>query len=132
MSQVNWLEVLGWSTQEIEDLRITGYSYIRQGSYHIALTLFEGIVVLAPPTPYDLQTLGALHLQLGNPLVALEFLDRALKADPSHLPTQLNRAKALLALGYKTQGLSQATALETSPDLMLQNQARALLLAASR
>ncbi len=132
MSQVNWLEVLGWGTAEIEDLRIAGYSYIRQGAYHIALTFFEGMAILAPPMPYDLQTLGALYLQLGQTLLALEFLDRALKADPTHLPTQLNRAKALFALGYKKQALAQAAALEESADATMQEQAKALILSSLR
>lgn len=129
MSTMNWLEILGWGTEEIGDLRYVAYSYIRQGVYDVALTFFDALSVLSPPIPYDLQTIGALHLQLGNGLKALDFLDRALKMDPTHLLTQLNRAKALFMLGYKRQGLVQVLELEKCPDKEIASQASALVLA---
>lgn len=129
MSQIQWTEVLGWGHEEIEDLRYVGYSYIKQGIYDIALTFFNAITVLEPFNPYDLQTLGALHLQLGNGLKALDHLDKALKLDPSHIPSQLNRAKALFALGYKSQGLTQALAVERQGEKPFSDQASVLILA---
>src|SRR5271156_718616 len=102
---VNWKEVLGWENEELDDLRFVAYSYIKEGIYDVALTFLDALSILSPPTSYDLQTLGALHLQLGNGLKALDYLDRALKSDPVHAQTQLNRAKALFMLGYKRQGL---------------------------
>ncbi|OGN65183.1 MAG: type III secretion chaperone [Chlamydiae bacterium RIFCSPHIGHO2_12_FULL_49_9] len=129
MNGTNWLEILGWGRTEIEDLRYVAYSYIRQGIYDVALTFFDALLVLSPSNAYDLQTIGALYLQQGNGLKALELLDRALKVDPSHLPTQLNRAKALFMLGYKRQGLIQAIELEKSENREISSQAAALLLA---
>jgi tetratricopeptide (TPR) repeat protein len=131
LSQTNWKEVLGWGPEEINDLRFVAYSYIKQGVYDIALTFFDALAVLETPSAYDLQTLGALHLQMGNGLKALEYLDKALKTDPTHLPSQLNRAKALFMLGYKRQALTQALDLEKSPDKELAAQATALVLAYS-
>lgn len=129
MSQIQWQEILGWGQKEVTDLRYVAYTYIRQGVYDVALTIFEALAVLAPPTAYDLQTMGAIYLQLGNGLKALEFLDRALKMDPSHLPSQLNRAKALFSLGYRKQGLMQTIDLEKSLDSQIASQAAALTLA---
>lgn len=129
MSHVNWLEVLGWEGQQLEDLRFVGYSYIKQGKYDLATTFFEALTILSPGTAYDLQTLGALYLQQGNNLMALNFIEKALKVEPEHNATLLNRTKALFALGYKKQGLSQAQALQKSPDLNVANQASALILA---
>lgn len=129
MSKLNWMEVLGWGGQEISDLRIAAYSYIRQGVYDVALTFFDALEVLTPSIPYDLQTIGALYLQIGNGMKSLDYLDRALKLDPAHLPTQLNRAKALFMLGYKRQGLVQAMELENCPDKEIASQASALILA---
>lgn len=126
---MKWLEVLGWGSEEIDDLRYVAYSYIKQGVYDVALTFFDALAVLAPPTFYDLQTIGALHLQLGNGLKALDYLDRALKIEPNHLATQLNRAKALFMLGYKRQGLVQALELEKSAEKEIASQASALVLA---
>lgn len=129
MSQLNWLEVLGWGDEEINDLRYVAYSYIKQGLYDIALTFFDALAVLTRPIAYDLQTIGALHLQLGNELKALDFFDRALKLEPNHLSTQLNRAKALFLLGQKQQGEAQAVELEKCQDGAIASQASALLIA---
>ena len=125
---MNWKEVLGWKNEELDDLRFVAYSYIKQGIYDVALTFFDAISVLGAATAYDLQTLGALHLQLGNGLKALDYLDRALKTEPSHFQTQLNRAKALFMLGYKRQGLIQAMQLEKSSDPDIASAASALIL----
>ena len=129
MSQVDWLSILGWNKDELEDLRFVGYSYIKQGNYDIAITFFEALVILAPESLYDLQTLGALYLQKGNNLMALNYIEKAVKLDPTHLPTLLNRTKALFALGYKRQALSQARSLEKSEQEQIAGQAQALIMA---
>lgn len=125
---MNWLEILGWEEEQLDDLRIVGYSYIKQGIYDVALKFFDALEVITPPTSYDLQTLGALHLQLGHGPEALDYLDRAIKSDPVHPKTQLNRAKALLMLGLKRQGLIAAMELENSSDPEIQAAASALIL----
>jgi tetratricopeptide (TPR) repeat protein len=129
MSNVNWLEVLGWGLDELEDLRFVGYSYIKQGKYDIAITFFEALAVLAPDSSYDLQTLGALYLQKNNNLMALNYIEKAIALDPNHPSTLLNRTKALFALGYKNQALTQARTLMKNPDIAIANQASALILA---
>ncbi len=129
MTDVNWLEVLDWSGEELEDLRFVGYSYLKQGKYDIALTFFEALAVLNPGNAYDLQTLGALHLQKDNNLTALNYIERSLKFEPEHLPTKLNRAKALYALGYKRQAERAAEELTKVEDQAIADQASALLLA---
>lgn len=131
MSDVNWMDILGWSGEELEDLRFVGYSYIKQGKYDLAERFFEALVVLNPNSEYDLQTLGALYLQNGKNLEALDYLERALRANENHAPTLLNRAKALFLLGYKRQGLSQAKILESNQDSSISNQAKALILSYS-
>jgi tetratricopeptide (TPR) repeat protein len=131
MSQADWLSILGWNTEELEDLRFVGYSYIKQGKYDIAITFFEALVILAPDSIYDLQTLGALYLQKGNNLMALNYIEKALKLDPTHLPTLLNRTKTLFALGYKRQALAQARILEKCTQEQIAGQAQALVIAYS-
>lgn len=129
MDHREWLSILGWGVEELEDLRFVGYSYIKQGKYDIAAQFFEALVVLSPESVYDVQTLGALYLQKGNNLMALNYLEKALKLDPSHSPTQLNRMKALFSLGYKRQAMMQARQLEKHADLDIASQAQALILA---
>src|SRR5579862_2949095 len=98
---MNWKETLGWSDEVVEDLRFIGYSYLKQGVFETALKFFEGVLVLEKDNAYDLRTIGALHLQMGNGQKALEYLERALELDPTHLPSQVNRARALFLLGKK-------------------------------
>lgn len=126
MSHIQWTEVLGWGQGELDDLRYVAYSYIKQGIYDVALTIFNALAVLTPQTAYDLQTIGALYLQMGENLKALDHFDRALRFDPTHLDTQLNRAKALLALGYKQQAITQAVFVEKQADPEVSPQAQAL------
>ena len=129
MSQVDWISILGWGQEELDDLRLVGYSYIKQGKYDIATTFFEALAVLNPDSAYDLQTLGALYLQRGNNLMALNYIEKALKLDPAHAPTLLNRTKVLFALGYRKQALAQARLLEKNPEVQVADQAQALILA---
>lgn len=129
MDEVNWLDMLGWEENQLEDLRFVGYSYLKQGHYDIALKFFEALVVLSKNAPYDLQILGALYLEKGDNLAALNYFEKALKLQPQHLYTQLNRSKALFALGYKRQALESAKALKSCADRDVASQAEALILA---
>jgi len=128
---MDWKELLGWGEKELDDLRFVGYSYIKQGKYDVALSFFSALVALDETNPYNLQTIGALYLEKGEHLKALDHLERALQLDSSHAPSLLNRIKALLGLGYKKQALSQAKQLMTNPDTAIASEAEALLLAYS-
>lgn len=126
---MDWLEILGWDQEEIDDLRSAGYSYIQQGVYDIALKYYEALTILAPTNSYDLETIGALFLQMGNGMQALDYIDRSLKIEPENYQARLNRAKALFMLGYRRQGLLQAMELEKCEDEQVASQASALVLA---
>jgi tetratricopeptide (TPR) repeat protein len=129
MGKVNWKAELGWTDENLEDLRFAGYAYIRQGKYDIALPIFEALSTIDPENAYDAQTLGALYLQLNNPLKALKSLDKALKIEGDHAPTLLNLTKALFMLGKKEEGLKLANILKNEPDAAISNVAKALILA---
>jgi tetratricopeptide (TPR) repeat protein len=128
---IDWLKALGWSQDQLEDLRNAGYAYIRQGKYEIALPFYEALVVLDPESAYDAHTLGALHLQLNNPKKALIYFDRALKLEADHAFTLLNVTKALFMLGKKEEGLKLANMLKNEPDPGIASVAKALILAYS-
>lgn len=129
MSKIDWLGKLNWNDEQIEDLRLSGYAYIRQGKYDIALAFFEALELLDPQSAYDEQTLGALYLQMGNPAKSLKHFDKALKLEANHAPTLLNLTKALLLLGKTEEGLKLASSLENDTDPAISNIAKALLLA---
>lgn len=129
MGTINWAEKLGWTDEHIEDLRYTGYAYIKQGKYDIALTFFEALVILEHDNAYDLQTLGALYVELSQPEKALKCFDSALKLDTDHTPTLLNLTKAFMMLGKKDEGLRLAHILKNDPSPAISNVAKALILA---
>ncbi|MBS3904720.1 MAG: type III secretion chaperone [Simkania sp.] len=129
MTNQEWLEILGWGKEELDDLRFVGYSYLKQGHYDTAITFFETLIILAPESAYDLQTLGALYLQKGNNIAALNFIEKSLRIDPNHILTLLNRTKALFSLGYKRQAFLQAQELVKHADPRIAGQAAALMLA---
>jgi len=87
------------------------------------------LVILNPENSYDAQTLGALYLQLNNPLKALKAFDRALKLEADHAPTLLNVTKALLQLGRREEAIKLAQILKNEPEGAVSNVAKALILA---
>lgn len=125
------MEHLGWTDDHLEDLRYAGYAYIRQGKYDIALPFFEALSVLDPDNAYDVQTLGAIFLQLNNPVKALKAFDKALKLEADHGPTLLNLTKTFFMLGKKDEALKLANILKNEPDAAISNVAKALILAYS-
>lgn len=128
MEKTDWLEILDWDKTQLAELSALGYCYAKQGQYDTALKIFHALLVLESNNGYYLQALGAIYLEKGNALEALSYLDQSLRFEPAHLPTLLNRAKALLSLGYKKQGLQQARAIEHSASKIISSKAKALLL----
>lgn len=125
------MEELKWTPEHLEDLRYTGYAYLRQGKYDIAINFFEALTIIDPESAYDAQTLGALYLQKADPKTAIKWLDRALKIETDHAPTLLNMCKALFMVGRKEEGLKLARILKQEPNLGIANVATALILAHS-
>lgn len=131
MGTINWMEKLGWDEEHVEDLRYTGYAYIKQGKYDIARSFFEALVILDPNNGYDAQTLGAIYLEMNEPEKALKYFDTALKIEADHTPTLINLTKAFMMLGKTEDGLRLANILKNDPNPAIANVAKALLLAYS-
>lgn len=130
MGTIKWMEKLGWTQEHIEDLRYTGYSYVKQGKYDIALAFFEALSVIDPTSVYDAQTLGAIYLQLNRLNDALKCFDRALKLESTDkAPTLLNLAKTFFAMGKKEEGMKIVQNLKNEKNKTIANVAKALILA---
>lgn len=125
---IQWNDVLDWTEEQVDDLRLTGYGYLRQGFYDRAIVFFEALVSLNPTGLYDQQTLGALYLQIGDARRAIEILDVALELDPADLAVRLNKAKAHLTLGERDIGLALARRLTAVKERRIRNLAEALVL----
>lgn len=131
MGTVNWRQVLGWTESQVEELSLTGYYYIRQGKYDVALPFYEALIIVDAEKAYNWQTLGALYLELGNTKEAVEHLEKALEMNPKHAPTLLNHTKALIELGELKRGLKMAKVLKNHSNSQISSFASALLLAYS-
>lgn len=129
MSQVKWSEILNWDSSQIQDLRCTGYRFVVEGKYETARLYYEALVILNPENVYDHRTLGAIYLELNHPQRALYHLGAALKIDAQHLPTLLNRAKALFSVGNTEKGKRLAEYLTKAKDRAIARQAEALIMA---
>lgn len=88
----------GWTPDEIRLVSELGYALAEQGRNHEAITIFEGLIALAPATTYFEVALGALWLRENNPSQALQHLNAALAADPNDIPTRVNRGEVYLRL----------------------------------
>src|SRR5215213_9053487 len=88
----------GWAADEIRLVSELGFALAEQGRNHEAITIFEGLVALAPATTYFEVALGALWLRENNPAQALPHLNAAVAADPNDIPTRLNRGEVHLRL----------------------------------
>ena len=126
---MDWLSIFGWQKQQLDDIRFVGFCYIKEGHYEIGVSFFKALIAINPKNIYDNQILGAIYLETGKYQDALKQLEIALRLDPIHLPTLLNRAKALFSLGRSDQGIKQAKALLVCKDKKIVHQAEALLIA---
>jgi tetratricopeptide (TPR) repeat protein len=102
----DWLEgrkslgtACGWTAEEMRLVADIGYALAEQGRHDEAVTIFEGLAVLAPATAYFQAALGALWLRKGEPERALEHLEAALAADPGDVTARVNRGEAAMQLG---------------------------------
>jgi tetratricopeptide (TPR) repeat protein len=131
MVDIDWKEILGWDEEHVREARSVGYLYYKQGAYEIAAKCFEALIVINPYALYELQTLGAIYLEMNRAADALLLFERALSIQPSHEPTLLNRAKALAQRGDKNGALSLAEILEKSSTAQIAKQASMLRMSLS-
>lgn len=129
MADIEWRDLLGWNGEQLHDLRLLGYDYLRQGHYKRAIIFFEALVSLDPHNFFDRFTLGALYLQTKEYVKALESLNQALHLDPSNLAAQLNKAKALLSLNQIPEGVAIVRELSRCEDPKIRDLSEALVMA---
>ncbi len=89
----------GWAADEIRLVSELGYALAEQGRNQEAITIFEGLVALAPATAYFETALGALWLRENEPARALPHLNAAIAADSSDITARVNRGEVFLLLG---------------------------------
>ena len=128
MPRRDWKKALELTDDHTEEMRQLAYAYVRQGKYDTALPFFEALTLLEPDSVYDIQTLGALYVQLNQPRKAIKCCDRALQIDGDHSPTLLNMAKAFFMDGQLQEGMRLARILQKDKDPYVAGNAAALLM----
>lgn len=88
----------GWTADEIRLVSELGFSLAEQGRNLEAITIFEGLIALAPATSYFESVLGALWLRENNPTLALPHLNSALASDPNDITARINRGEVFIRL----------------------------------
>lgn len=135
MEKIHWQTFLDLDQEQIGDLRLVGYHYIRQGKFDIARSFFEALAILQSQRalheqdPYDFQVLGGLYLQLQDYDRALRYFDRALRLDPDHPQTLINRAKSLFILKRFDEAMKAADQLRSCSVDSIRDMAEALQMA---
>ncbi len=135
MEKIHWQTFLDLTPEQIGDLRLVGYHYIRQGKFDIARSFFEALAILQSQKslqdqdPYDFQVLGGLYLQLRDTDRALRYFDRALRLDGDHPQTQINRVKSLFILKRFDEAMQAAEQLRDCQAEPIRDMAKALQMA---
>lgn len=88
-----------WNKDEIRIISEIAYTLAQQGRYAEAVTIFEGLLAIAPATAYFQAALGALHLRQKNFPKAIEHLDAALQIEETDVVSLVNRGEAYLLAG---------------------------------
>lgn len=88
----------GWTADEIRLVSELGFALAEQGRNYEAITIFEGLIAVAPATAYFEAALGALWLRENNPARALPHLNSALAADQNDIAARVNRGEVFLRL----------------------------------
>jgi len=73
------------------------YNYLFSGAAGLALTLFEGLVAVAPNEAYFALAVGLAHDRTGSRDAAAHWYGRAAELDPRDPTPDLNRAELALA-----------------------------------
>jgi tetratricopeptide (TPR) repeat protein len=88
-----------WTPDEMRVVAELAFGLAEQGRNEEAITMFEGLVALAPATAYFQSALGALKLRTGQLEDALEHFNTALQSNPRDIPSLTNRGEVLFLLG---------------------------------
>ena len=94
-----------YTKETYDNIRFMASEYIKQGVYHTAIDLLVGLTELDEEI-YDLQSLGALYLEIGDYDNALEYLDKALAKDPNHWSSVLNKINVLVYSDKKEEAIT--------------------------
>ena len=95
-----------WDKNEIRIISEIGFNLAQQGRIEESITLFEGLVAVAPATVYFHNALGALFLKNKKYPEAIQHLTDVLKIDPNNIAALVNIGEAHLSITQTQIGLN--------------------------
>lgn len=101
--EISWAELEGMSMEEAYAIAEIGHTFIEQGKYKEALTIFEGLNAANPYDGYFHACLGLIHQRLKKTDEALIHYTLAIQIDPEDLDSLANRAEILIQKGKFTE-----------------------------
>lgn len=121
----------GYTTEELYGIAEIGHQYIRSGGHRLAKVLFEGLVAVAPDTPYFWLGLGHVHDHLGDKAEARAAFEAVIRLDPNDPVPEVNVAELDLEAGQRRRAIQRLRAgvrkARTADQPALERKATALL-----
>ena len=105
LGEITWAQLQGVTAEQAQAIAEQGYSLYKEGRYHDARIVFEGLIICNPVEAYFHSMLGAVLQQLDHFRqclrcgAAVECYSNAINYDPNHINSYLNRGELYLLAG---------------------------------
>jgi tetratricopeptide (TPR) repeat protein len=99
LGEITWAQLQGITMEQAYAMAEFGYGLYKEGKYHDAQKLFEGLIICNPYDSYFQNMLGAVYQQLDMKDEALESYTHAIELDEENLHAWVNRGELLLQNG---------------------------------
>ncbi|MBI5509372.1 MAG: tetratricopeptide repeat protein [Deltaproteobacteria bacterium] len=99
LGEITWAQLQGITMEQAYAIAEFGYGLYKEGKFHDAQKVFEGLVICNPYDSYFHNMLGAVYQQLDMKDEALESYSNAVELDSDNLHAFVNRGELLLQNG---------------------------------
>ena len=129
MGEATLGQLYGITMDEAYSVAQFGYTFLEQGKYKQAQTIFQALVLSNPYDGYFHELLGSVYQRLGMHTGAIEEYTLAVALDPANIPSWVNRGELFMQKGDFQQAASdfkKAVDLDPAGTHPSANRARAL------
>lgn len=129
--EIKFTQLFHFQGKQIASILQCGYNFFTQGRLQEAKSIFEGLSLLDPDTPYVNCVLGAIYQRLGKNDLAIVRYSHAIKLFPHDIVALTNRAEIYLSEGKFVEAAADLKkVIELDPENKNVSANRARLLAA--
>ena len=108
--KITLAELEGISTDELNQLAVTGHELMGQGKLEQAKKVFIGLLVLDPTDAYYYMALGAISQKSGRMDDAETYYSRCLELEPNNASALANRGEIRIGCGREEEGIQDLEA----------------------